>query len=293
MILPNIGGTPIHQRTATRPLRQTRACHAWHMGSGKPIPLVCPRYHKKWRGPILHRRQLLDQWIDQLAQFLGIPQNEIGRIGGGRKKPTGQIDIATIQSLVRKGVVKDCVADYAHMIVDECHHLSAHSFELVARRAKARYVLGLSATVTRKDGHHPIIFMQCGPVRHRVDAKAEATARPFEHVVIVRPTGFRPLSEADVDPRIQFQSLYRELIADNDRNELIRNDVLRNMREGRSPLVLTERREHLELLAAGLESDVEHVVVLRFLVEDVGKQLDKVLDAILRVLALRGRKSRD
>ena len=160
-------------------------------------------------------------------------------------------------------IVEDCVADYGQVIVDECHHLSAHSFELVARAAKARYFLGLSATVTRKDGHHPIVFMQCGPVRHNVDAKAEASARPFEHTVIVRPTGFRPLSEADPDQRIQFQDLYRELIADSDRNDLICQDVIRGVREGRSPLVLTERRDHLETLAARLESDVRHVVVLR------------------------------
>ena len=94
---------------------------------------------------------------------------------------------------MRKGVVKDCVGEYGHLIVDECHHLSAQSFEQVVRRAKARFVTGLSATVTRKDGHHPIIFMQCGPVRHRVDAKAQAAARPFQHTVLVRPTSFRPL----------------------------------------------------------------------------------------------------
>jgi superfamily II DNA or RNA helicase len=90
--------------------------------------------------------------------------------------------------------VNDCVADYGHLIVDECHHLSARSFELVVRAAKAKYVLGLSATVTRKDGHHPIIFMQCGPVRHRVDAKSAAAERSFKHTVIVRPTDFQPVT---------------------------------------------------------------------------------------------------
>lgn len=212
---------------------------------------------------LVHRRQLLDQWTERLSEFLGISRKDIGRIGGGRKKLTGRIDVATIQSLVRMGVVEDCVADYGHVIVDECHHLSAQSFELVARRAKARYVLGLSATLARKDGHHPIIFMQCGPVRHHVDAKAEAIARPFQHSVIVRPTGFRPVLEADSDQRIQFQNLYRELIADAERNALIREDVLQSVREGRSPLVLTERRDHLDILAASLEPDVEQVVVLQ------------------------------
>ena len=212
---------------------------------------------------LVHRRQLLAQWVERLSEFLGVSPKDIGLIGGGRKKLTGRVDVGIIQSLVRKGVVKDCVADYGHVIVDECHHLSANSFELVVRRTKARYVLGLSATVTRKDGHHPIIFMQCGPVRHRVDAKAEAIARPFQHGVIVRPTGFRPISEANSDARIQFQDLYGELITDRDRNEMIREDILRSVRDGHSPLVLTERREHLASLAASLEPDVQHVVVLQ------------------------------
>ncbi|MCA9212041.1 MAG: DEAD/DEAH box helicase family protein [Planctomycetales bacterium] len=212
---------------------------------------------------LVHRRQLLDQWVERLSEFLGIPPKSIGRAGGGRKKLTGQIDVAIIQSLVRKGVVKDCVADYGHVIIDECHHLSARSFELVVRRTKARYVLGLSATVHRKDGHHPIIFMQCGPVRHRVDAKSEAIARPFEHSVIVRPTAFRPVSEANEDQRIQFQDLYRELIHDHDRNRMICEDVVQSIRDGRSPLVLTERKDHLDELATKLEKQIRHVVVLK------------------------------
>ncbi len=61
--------------------------------------------------------------------------------------------MALLQSLVRKGEVSDLVADYDHLVVDECHHLSAASFELVARRSKARSVLGLSATIARKDAH--------------------------------------------------------------------------------------------------------------------------------------------
>src|SRR5208282_4862247 len=121
------------------------------------------------------------------------------------------LDVAVIQSLVHKGVVKDCVAEYGHLIADECHHLSAASFEQVVRRSKARFVLGLSATVTRKDGHHPIIFMQCGPVRHRVDAKAQAAARPFEHFVMVRPTNFRATAPADPDERLEFNEIYEAL----------------------------------------------------------------------------------
>jgi superfamily II DNA or RNA helicase len=121
---------------------------------------------------LVHRRQLMEQWVARLKAFLDVDAKRIGTIGGGKKKPTSLIDVALIQSLVRKGEVSDVVANYGHLIVDECHHLPAVSFEAVARQSKAKFVLGLSATVTRKDGHHPIVFLQCGPVRYRVDARA-------------------------------------------------------------------------------------------------------------------------
>ncbi len=228
---------------------------------------------------LVHRRQLLEQWIERLSSFLALPAKEIGRIGGGRKKPTGTLDVALIQSLVRKGVVDDQVGRYGQLIVDECHHLSAQSFEQVARRTKAKFVLGLSATVTRKDGHHPIIFMQCGPVRYRVDAKAQAAARPFEHIVLVRPTNFRPLKAPDPDVRLQFQSLYGELIADEARNQLICSEVIQATRDGRSPVVLTERNEHLDKLAARLSPEIQHLIVLR------GGMGKKQLNAIAARLA--------
>ncbi|MBW3597372.1 MAG: DEAD/DEAH box helicase family protein, partial [Planctomycetes bacterium] len=212
---------------------------------------------------LVHRRQLMEQWVERLATFLNLPTKEIGRIGGGRKKLTGRLDVALIQSLSRKGVVHDLVGDYGHLVVDECHHLSAASFEQVARQAKAMFVTGLSATVSRKDGHHPIIFMQCGPVRYRVDAKQQAAMRPFKHTVHVRPTGFRPLKAAAEDKRLQFQELYSELIADQARNGMLCDDVLQAVEEGRSPLVLIERNEHLDALAERLSSGAEHLFVLR------------------------------
>src|SRR5215471_12032434 len=212
---------------------------------------------------LVHRRQLLDQWVERLSTFLNINNREIGRLGGGRRKPTGKIDVAVIQSLVRKGVVDDCIGDYGHVIVDECHHLSAHSFEQVVRRAKAKFVTGLSATVTRKDGHHPIIFMQCGPVRHRVDAKVEAMRRPFTHCVLVRPTAFQTAMPPPSDKRIEFTSLYAELFADESRNRRICEDVIEAVHSGRSPLVLTERNEHLLSFAKHFEGRVDHVIVLR------------------------------
>jgi superfamily II DNA or RNA helicase len=211
---------------------------------------------------LVHRRQLLEQWVARLRTFLDIPANEIGVIYGGKKKPTGIIDIALMQSLVRGGVVSDLVADYGHVVADECHHLSAVSFEAIAQQAKARFVLGLSATVTRKDGHHPIIFMQCGPVRHRVDARTQAAARPFEHMVIFRRTEFRiPRNQPDEKPPIQ--ELYAKLTQDSARNDLIFDDILSALEAGRSPVVITERKDHLEMLAGRLSKFAKNVVVLR------------------------------
>jgi superfamily II DNA or RNA helicase/very-short-patch-repair endonuclease len=212
---------------------------------------------------LVHRHQLQEQWIERLSAFLGLPAKSIGRIGGGRKKPTGRLDVALIQSLVRKGVVSDIVGDYGHLVVDECHHLPATSFEQVARRAKAKYVLGLTATVTRKDGHHPIISMQCGPVRYRVSAKQQATERPFTHSVLVRPTSFRNVDAEAKDMRIQFHDLYDAMIMDHKRNSMICDDIEVVLREGRKPMVLTERREHLELLGDLLSPRVQHLVVLQ------------------------------
>jgi len=212
---------------------------------------------------LVHRRQLQLQWIEHLSTFLGIPARTIGRIGGGRTKATGLLDVAVMQSLVRSGLVDDLVSNYGHLIVDECHHLSAQSFEQVARQARAKFVTGLSATVTRKDGQHPIIFMECGAVRYRDNVRHAVATHPFEHKVVVRATGFRPLRPADPDVRVQFHTLYEELIADEARNQLICQDVIHALREGRSPLVLTERNEHLDSLTKQLTSEVPHLIVLR------------------------------
>jgi superfamily II DNA or RNA helicase/very-short-patch-repair endonuclease len=230
---------------------------------------------------LVHRRQLLDQWVERLSAFLGVPQKSIGRIGGGRSRPTGLLDVAIIQSLVRKGIVDDGVAEYGQVIADECHHLSAHSFEQVARQAKARFVAGLSATVARKDGHHPIIFMQCGPVRYRGNAKAQAAARPFEHVVLVQPTSFQPRRVPDPDKRVEFQSLYRELVDDDHRNRRICDDIVESVDNGRSPLVLTERNDHLDRLEGGLVGRVRHLVVLR---AGMGKKQRHVLAGQLEAI---------
>lgn len=124
--------------------------------------------------------------------------------------------------------------------------ISAVSFELVARRASGRFVLGLSATVARKDGHHPIIFMQCGPVRHKVDAKVQAASRTFAHRVRLRETGFRLPPQLEASAPLQIPALDTALAADDKRNDLILDDLLTSLDAGRRPVILTERRDHLE-----------------------------------------------
>ncbi len=211
---------------------------------------------------IVHRQQLLDQWIQALSQFLGLEPNEIGQIGGGKHKPSKKIDVAMVQSLYQKGTVNDMVGEYGHLIVDECHHISAVSFEQVVRQSKAKFVTGLSATVVRKDGHHPIIFMQCGPVRYRVSDQAQAEQRPFDHKVVVRPTNFRMpphLQDLTMQP---IQDVYAMLAANNERNQLIVGDVVAAAQAKRSPVVLTERREHLDTLAHLLSQRLKNVIVM-------------------------------
>ena len=229
---------------------------------------------------LVHRRELLTQWVERLRTFLDIDPKDIGVIGGGRRKPTGVIDVALIQSLVRRGEVSDVVADYGHLIVDECHHLSAASFELVVRRAKARYVLGLSATVARKDGHHPIIFMQCGPIRYRVDARAQAAGRGIVHRAKTRSTQFQLPPPLEGSDRPSMPAVYAAIARDELRNNLIFDDVLKALEAKRSPVVLTERRDHLEYLQGRFSRFVRNLVVLR---GGMSAAERKASDAALRV----------
>jgi len=211
---------------------------------------------------IVHRRQLMDQWVESLQSFLGLGKKEVGQIGGGKHKVTGLVDVAMIQSLIAKGTVNDLVENYGQVIVDECHHISAASFEQVIRQAKARFITGLSATVTRQDGHHPIIFMQCGPVRYRVDERQQAASRSFTHKVIIRRTSFTLPVSTDDKPQPSIQEIYALLTLDLKRNQMILDDVMEALHAGRSPVLLTERREHLTYFAEAFAGKVKHIFVL-------------------------------
>ncbi len=204
---------------------------------------------------LVHRTQLMDQWASRLSSFLDIDEKQIGKLGGGKRKHGGFIDIALMQSLNRKGEIDDRIADYGQIIVDECHHLSAFSFEQILKSAKAKYVLGLTATPIRRDGHHPIIFMQCGPIRYRANEKHQH--RPFDHEVFPQKTGFKLPAETEA-----IHEIYAFLAQSQERNQKIVQDVKAALASGRSPLVLTERKDHLFLLAEQLKGCTEHIITL-------------------------------
>lgn len=284
--------TAVQQEAAEALLRRDIGVFVAPPGVGKTV-LGTYLVAKRARSTLVlvHRQPLLYQWVAQLSMFLGIEEKEIGQIGGGKRKPNGRLDVAMIQSLVRQGRVDDLVETYGHVIVDECHHVPAVSFERVLSEVKARYVLGLTATPHRRDGHHPILEMQLGPVRFAVDPKGQAARRPFDHRLIVRETAFR-LDGSRAEAGIQ--GIYAALAEDEVRNRLILDDILHALEEGRSPILLTERRDHLEYFAEQLRGFVRHLVVLQGGMtakerREIGARLAAVPDGEERLVLATGR----
>ena len=168
--------------------------------------------------------------------------------------------------------MKELVSEYGMVLCDECHHVAAFSFEKVLNAVRAKYIYGLSATPTRQDGHHPIIFMQCGPVRYLVDAKQQAQQRSFSHYLIPRVTKTR-LPDAQ-----RVQDVYTAITQNELRNALIVRDVIASVKNGRTPIVLTERRDHAEALYAALQNVTAHVFLL--LGSDSAKEKREKLNAL-------------
>ena len=220
---------------------------------------------------IVHRTQLMKQWVERLATFLNISPKEIGQIGGGKNDITGKVDVATIQSLNYGGQLKSFITQYGQIIVDECHVISAVTFENVLKQIRAKYVLGLTATPKRKDGLHPIIMMQCGPIRSTIDAKSQAKVRPFGHRLIKRETNF-------MTEKTEFHEIYEEMALDEKRNSQIFDDVLNALEDGRSPIILTERLEHLELLKRMFHGFAKNIIVLagNMTKKERGKEFDRL-----------------
>jgi superfamily II DNA or RNA helicase len=204
---------------------------------------------------LVHRTELMRQWQERLQAFLGANRDVVGVIGGGKSRPTGRIDIAVMQSLSRRGEVDPIVETYGQVIVDECHHVGAVSFDAILRSAKARYVLGLTATPIRRDGQQPIIFMQCGPTRHTA---TRAEGAPMDLEVVPRVHAAQIVVAADAG----IQEVFRQLATDVQRTAAIAEEVVGAFSRGRKVLVLTERTEHLDSLSAALEGSVSPLLIL-------------------------------
>jgi superfamily II DNA or RNA helicase len=197
--------------------------------------------------------------VRRLQEFLDLEADSIGVIGGGRDRPGGEVDVAMVQSLARHKTLDQLLARYGHVVVDECHHVPAVMTERVLQAAPARFVTGLTATPKRRDGHHPIITMQCGTVRHAIGQGAVHSSRPLVLRVVRRDTPFDPHT-LPTDPHIQ--EVFTALAADEARTGLIAKDTLRLAAKGRHPIVLTERREHLERLAEHLAQGSHPIITL-------------------------------
>ena len=204
---------------------------------------------------LVHRNELLKQWQERLQVFLGVAKGLVGTIGGGKAKPTGKIDIAVMQSVSRQGEVNSLVENYGHVIIDECHHVGAASFDAILKKTKAKYVLGLTATPIRRDGQQPIIFMQCGPIRHTATRSASAP-QDLEVMPISRHDRINLGTEAGI------QDVFRHLANNTLRTQAIAAEVKVAFESGRKVLVLTERTEHLDAISAVLAGQVSAHFVL-------------------------------
>ena len=222
---------------------------------------------------LVHTKALLDQWKSRLEEFLeinfteeDIPQKHgrrkafspFGTLDSKENSLHGKIDIALMQSCLEEDGVKSFVRDYGMLIVDECHHVSAVNFERILKYANARYVYGLTATSIRKDGHQPVIFMQCGPIRYSADAKAQMAFQTFTRLLVPRFTSYRELT----DDKSTYTRMIQKMAEDGNRNNLIIDDVRKALSEGRSPIVLTSLTTHVEMLANALAPHCGHVVTL-------------------------------
>ena len=204
---------------------------------------------------LVHRTELLKQWKERLQAFLNADKDMVGTIGGGKAKPTGQIDIAVMQSISRQGEVDPLVESYGQVIVDECHHIGAASFDAILKQVKAKYVLGLTATPIRRDGQQPIIFMQCGPIRHTAATPPDAP----QDLEVVPQFRFSPIG---LSPDAGIQDVFRHLAQDQNRTDAIATEVIAAFEQGRKVLVLTERTEHLDAILSALAGRAPSPLVL-------------------------------
>lgn len=225
---------------------------------------------------LVNNKELALQWEERLESFLNMPMITdqvtttgrkrkpifVGRLGGGKNRLTGRVDIALMQSMSNNDKsVKELIHNYGMIIVDECHRVPSVSYTNVLYASDAKFVYGLTATPIRSDGHRPIIFMQCGPIRYTVDAKSQATQRGFDHLIVPRFTPIRlPIEYSEKD--LHITELFKFICESEQRNKLIVNDIIEAVNVGRTPLVLSERTSQLDLLYELLKNEDFEVIML-------------------------------
>lgn len=260
---------------------------------GKTVTAAALIARKKVNTLILvHTKALLDQWRERLEEYLSTDfQPEQQPKGCGRRKKSqhfgalsstentinGKIDIALLQSCMSDNEVKPFVRDYGMVIVDECHHAPAVNFERVLSEVNARYVYGLTATPIRKDGHQPIIFMQCGEIRYTADTKSQQAQQSFRRLLIPRFTSHRNLKADEGN----YAQVIDELTDNESRNKLILDDVASNLAENRTPIILTTRTAHVDLLVAECRKICPNVI--RLIGNDSAKAKREVMAQLSRV----------
>jgi superfamily II DNA or RNA helicase len=253
-------------------------------GSGKTV-IACALIAKRKLPTLVlvHRKQLADQWKEQLLQFTDLGKGQIGTFDAKETKRKGLVDVGMLQTLARDHDPDRLLDGYGHIVIDECHHVPAVSFESVLKRIQARHFLGLTATPYRKDGLEKIITMQCGPVLHTMEeTKAQAL---LSRQVFVRETGFRMGPEASAQPALH--EIWQALVTDKERLRLVASDVIGALEEERFPLVLSDRKDHLELLLAEITATRKQAAGFLF-TSDIGKRQRNQMMEEIRAMRERG-----
>jgi len=207
--------------------------------------------HQRQRALIIvHTKELMNQWVDRIETFLGIPARGVGIIGNGKMKVGGRITVALVQSLYK--VASEVAPKIGFLVVDEAHHCPSRTFTEAVTAFDCRYMLGLSATPWRRDRLTRLIYWYLGDRVHEVDKDALVDAgHILEAEVIWRETDFRPT----YDPSEEYSRVLSELTQDPARNALIAEDVTREASNGGGGvcLVLSDRKSHVETLVGLLE----------------------------------------
>ena len=227
-------------------------------GAGKTV-MACAviAHHDRPTLVLVDREPLVAQWRDRLTEHLGLEIAQVGVIGGGKTKPTGVVDVAMIQSVSRREKPAELFERYGLVVVDECHHLPAVSFEACVRDAPSRRWLGLTATPYRRDGLEGLIAFQCGPVRFEITNKDVADAVRRELIVHETQAQLTGVEDDSI------QAVFRALVTDDGRTEQICGDVHDALKARRACLVLTQRTDHIDAIVAQLAALGDEALVLR------------------------------